>query len=65
MNGEQVLRAIRDIRPDLQVVLMSGYNEHDVTERYQDLAATHFLQKPFTPQQMLELTRQAFDNLDG
>lgn len=49
MNGEQTLAELRRIRPDLRVLLVSGYNEGDVLGR---LAAPEgrlaFLAKPFT-----------------
>jgi PAS domain S-box-containing protein len=49
MTGEQVLAALRELRPDVRVLLMSGYAEGDVLGR---LAANAgklgFIAKPFT-----------------
>jgi CheY-like chemotaxis protein len=47
MTGAEALLAIRQIRPDVPVLVMSGYNEQDtpVTGGQQ---ATAFLHKPFS-----------------
>jgi PAS domain S-box-containing protein len=48
LGGEQVARALRAHRPTVPIVLMSGYNEHQVSARFADLALSGYLQKPFT-----------------
>jgi CheY-like chemotaxis protein len=47
MSGDEVLRAIRALRPDARVVIMSGYNEQDVSRRFAAERPSGFLQKPF------------------
>jgi CheY-like chemotaxis protein len=47
MNGEETLRALRDVRPTVNVLLMSGYNEQEVTEMFEGRSLSGFLQKPF------------------
>jgi DNA-binding response OmpR family regulator len=47
MNGEATFRALREIRDDLRVLLMSGYNEQDVTRMFLGRGPAGFLQKPF------------------
>ncbi len=47
MNGEETLRALRNVRPDVNVLLMSGYNEQDVTRMFSGHNLSGFLQKPF------------------
>jgi PAS domain S-box-containing protein len=49
LDGEQTLRAIRAIRPDARVVIMSGYDPQSLTERFAGLGPAGFLQKPFHP----------------
>jgi CheY-like chemotaxis protein len=47
LDGAQVLREIRQIRPEVKVILSSGYDEDDINTRYHDLEAVNFIQKPF------------------
>jgi two-component system, cell cycle sensor histidine kinase and response regulator CckA len=55
MDGEQTFRAMRQIREDIQVILCSGYNEQDATERFIGKGLAGFLQKPY---RALELRRK-------
>jgi PAS domain S-box-containing protein len=48
MHGEEVLRAIREIRRDVPVVLSSGYTESEAIARFHGLNLAGFLQKPYT-----------------
>ncbi|WP_411279981.1 PAS domain-containing protein [Gemmatimonas sp.] len=47
MNGEETLRALREVNPTVNVLLMSGYNEQDVTRMFAGRNLSGFLQKPF------------------
>jgi PAS domain S-box-containing protein len=48
MDGETAFREIRLVRPNLPIVLMSGYNEQDAIARFAGKGLAGFLQKPFT-----------------
>ncbi len=48
MDGEEVFRALQAIRPDVPIVLMSGYSEQEVSARFKGAGLAGFLQKPFT-----------------
>jgi PAS domain S-box-containing protein len=48
MNGEETLRAVRAIRPDVRVLFVSGYSEGDVLGRLEGAQGVAFLAKPFT-----------------
>ncbi len=56
MNGEEALPRLRDLKPGLNVIVSSGYNEQDALRLFQGAVVSGFLQKPYTVQ---ELTRQA------
>jgi PAS domain S-box-containing protein len=61
LSGEQVLPAIRELRPALPVVVMSGYDTEELRARFAAAAPVAFLQKPFRPQELyeaVELARQ-------
>jgi PAS domain S-box-containing protein len=59
MGGSEVLRRIRQRRPELPVILMSGYTEQEVASKLLngDQAATGFLQKPFLPEDLASVLR--------
>jgi PAS domain S-box-containing protein len=52
MNGEETFRELRRLRPDVPVILASGYNEIEATRRFTAKGLAGFLQKPFTPTEM-------------
>jgi PAS domain S-box-containing protein len=47
MSGEETFRELRSIAPALKVILMSGYNEQEVTRLFVGRGLAAFLQKPF------------------
>lgn len=49
LNGEATFRLMRQIKPDIRVVLMSGYNEQEATSYFAGKGLAGFLAKPFTP----------------
>lgn len=51
MDGPTMIRAIRQLRPDLPVLFMSGYAEEQLRKEI-DIADVHFLPKPFSVQQI-------------
>jgi PAS domain S-box-containing protein len=48
LSGAETLRALRQIVPRLVVVMMSGYGERELQERFRGQDVRGFLQKPFT-----------------
>ncbi len=54
LGGEEVFRRLQTLRPELPVVLSSGYDEHETTSRFATGALAGFLQKPWSP---VELNR--------
>jgi PAS domain S-box-containing protein len=61
MDGEEAFKEIREMDPNLPIVLTSGYNEQEVTQRFvgQDLAG--FVQKPFELDMLLRAVGEAID----
>jgi CheY-like chemotaxis protein len=58
MDGEQCFRELRQIRPDVKVIMSSGYNEQEVTQKFIGKGLTGFLQKPYKLSEMEETTRR-------
>lgn len=53
MDGGEVLRKLRLIRPEACVLVMSGYSETECLARLGDLEAKGFIQKPFHAQDLV------------
>ena len=47
LDGTATLTELRRIRPDVRVLLMSGFTEHDAVDRFAGKGLAGFLQKPF------------------
>ena len=58
MDGPTLVRHVRQDRPDLPILFMSGYAEEQL-RRSIDIDRVHFLPKPFSVQQLAEATRDA------
>jgi len=52
MDGPEMVRQIRENRPDLKVIFISGYAEDNFRERLDQDADIHFLPKPFSLKQL-------------
>ncbi len=48
MDGEKTFGQLRLLQPDITVVLCSGYNEGDATQRFMGKGLAGFIQKPYT-----------------
>jgi DNA-binding NtrC family response regulator len=58
-SGIDVLNELRRSRPELPVVLITGYATPDLAERAQEAGAAAFLAKPFEARELMECVRQA------
>ena len=52
MDGLQTLERLREIRPELRVVVCSGFGDRDVEARFAGKDVTGFFPKPFTVKQL-------------
>ena len=59
MNGAELLRAIRSNNSDLPVILMSGNSDTQSIVEGQGLKADGYIQKPFSPKEVLEIVNKA------
>jgi PAS domain S-box-containing protein len=65
MNGATVLRRARQLRPELPVVLTSGYAESDIRREFATEDLDGFVQKPFLPSNLLSTTLGVLGNGSG
>ena len=54
LSGEETLRRLQHIRPDVKVVLSTGYHESEATRRFLGKGLAGFIQKPYTAAQLGE-----------
>src|SRR5579875_103554 len=57
MDGVEVLHHITAISPEVRVVLSSGFNEQEVTTRFEACKPAAFLRKPYHPWELLARIR--------
>jgi len=57
LSGEETCMALREIRPDVPVLLSSGYSQTEVDRRLPHLEISGFLQKPYDMDRLLEAVR--------
>ena len=60
MGGQEVFRRLRQVSPDLPVIIMSGYTEESVAAQFSESGAdlTAFLQKPFLAEDLIGVLRR-------
>jgi two-component system, cell cycle sensor histidine kinase and response regulator CckA len=54
MSGDEAFQEMRRIRPDVRVILSSGYTEQEATTRFADAGLAAFIQKPYQPLELLD-----------
>ncbi|MDD2850707.1 MAG: PAS domain S-box protein [Desulfuromonadaceae bacterium] len=47
MDGEQCFRELRQLMPDVKVIMSSGFSEHEVIKKFAGKGLTGFIQKPY------------------
>jgi len=55
MNGEEAFRELRQINPNVRVILASGYAEDDIAARFAGMGLAGCLQKPYTVDRLRSL----------
>lgn len=61
MNGRDLARALRDRRPGLRVVFMSGFTDQAIDALALEPERTAFVEKPFVMAQLLLVVRQLLE----
>ena len=55
MDGMEVLRQVREVRPDIRIIMITAYGTIGSAVEAMKLGAVDFLQKPFDPEEIREL----------
>ena len=53
MGGEEAFHEMRQIQPDLRVILSSGYHEAEAMSRFMGKGLKGFIQKPYGPRELV------------
>jgi PAS domain S-box-containing protein len=59
MDGTEALKHLRALRPDVKVIISSGYSEVDAVQKFSGDGLAGFLQKPYTARRLGEAVGQA------
>jgi DNA-binding NtrC family response regulator len=62
-DGLSTFREMKRLRPDIQVILCSGFSEEDAGDRFGGQGLAGFLQKPYSLQQLRQKIAQAIPTL--
>ncbi len=59
LSGEETLRQLLALRPDLRVIVTSGYSEQEVRRLIGDGGIAGYLQKPYSVEQLGRIVKQS------
>jgi len=62
LGGLEVLEMVKDRHPNVKVILMTGFAQNETALRAEKLGAFAYLPKPFDPDQLSRLVRQALES---
>jgi PAS domain S-box-containing protein len=65
VGGDEVIGALKARRADVSVIVMSGYGESEVAEKFAGQDVSGFLQKPFTAARLAEVVKKALTDRAG
>ncbi len=65
LNGEETFRELRRMKPDVRVVLSSGYNEMDTINKFAGKGLAGFIQKPYRPVDLIARIRSVLSADSG
>jgi PAS domain S-box-containing protein len=64
MNGEDAFRELRRIKPTVKVIISSGYNEQEVTQKFIGKGLAGFIQKPYKMSTLTDVIRTILQPLE-
>ena len=61
IGGKQCLEALRNMDPNVKVIVLTGYTKRGMTQELKEAGARDFILKPFDTPQLLEKIRKIID----
>lgn len=65
MDGEETFRELRRIKSDVRVLMSSGYNEQEVTQKFVGKGLAGFIQKPYKMAELQQKLREIVEAVPG
>lgn len=65
MDGEELVRNLKELRPALPILMLSGFVSAEDTERLAELGITAVISKPVFPDELATAVRVALAQIDG
>jgi PAS domain S-box-containing protein len=62
MDGYSTFSAMRVLKPSLKIILSSGFNQQEVTQRFAGKGLTGFIQKPFQFTELSQIITKIFNS---
>lgn len=62
MDGMKVLRAVKQAKPDIYVIVITGYSTVKNTIKAMKIGANDYISKPFTDDTIIAAVQNAFKN---
>jgi CheY-like chemotaxis protein len=59
MDGVEVTKAVKHLRPDIDVIIITGYATVETAVECMKFGAMDYVQKPFTEDELLEFTKKS------
>lgn len=60
MDGIETFRRLQQMKPGIRIIMSSGYNEQDVTQRFAGQAFSGFIQKPYRFEELSRTLQKLF-----
>jgi DNA-binding NtrC family response regulator len=64
MDGIEVLNKIKESWPETKVIIITGYSTVETAVQALRLGAFNFVEKPFTPDTLVNAVKEVFENSD-
>ena len=61
MGGLEVLRRVKETRPDMDVIMVTGLSQLDTVVQAKKLGARDFVSKPFEPEELKLVVQRALE----
>jgi DNA-binding NtrC family response regulator len=61
LDGEKLVSEIIEIRPDMPVIITSGFTDTIVNDNFKQISNKAFIPKPFQPQELAKTVRLVLD----
>jgi two-component system, cell cycle sensor histidine kinase and response regulator CckA len=61
MNGHDVWRYIRRLRPDMRIIISSGFDQSDAMQNFSEEPDLHFIQKPYNAGALVRTVQTVLD----